>query len=314
MMTLAGTSLSGAEDVLRAGSVSSPSISGSTTAPDANGRGTVTFTESATNITSTYLYYMIDSNTLNLLQIDPNSLGEGRAELRSGTTFSNASVSEGFAFRSGGDTPMNVYGANTLGVFTTDGGGTVTGATYDMVDDGVLASVESVTGTYNVSGNGRVTIDLNPQDPSAVHEIGWLVDSSHGFFLADAVGRVEDGRFDQQQNAPFSSASLNGQFAFYLSGYDTQSPSVVGRIGMLTFDGTQKITFTDYFVNRTGLRTQKGGFTGSYNVDANGRVTASVSGVTKGLVMCLVSNSSGYLMVEDPGAEEPGRLGQSKQP
>jgi hypothetical protein len=76
--------------------------------------------------------------------------------------------------------------------------------------------------------------------------------------------------------------------------------------------GTGKITFTDYFVNRTGLRTKKGGLSGTYSLDEDGRVTASVHGVTKTLVMCLISNGSGYLMIEDTGAEEPRRLGSTR--
>jgi hypothetical protein len=117
--------------------------------------------------------------------------------------------------------------------------------------------------------------------------------SQRGFFLVNSPDRVEDGRFDQQQGAAFAGASLRGQFGFYLSGYDTQTPPLVSKLGVIAFDGQGTATFQDYLVNRGGVTTRKGGLSGNYNVTANGRISASVPGVTQTLIGYLINVNSG---------------------
>jgi hypothetical protein len=306
-------SLAGDADVLRQGTLASSAISGAITTPDANGRGTLTLTED-TGIVSNFFYYVIDSGTLNLLQIDLNSLGEGRAEQRASTTFNVGSLQNAFVYHSDGDTPLNIGGANTVGVFTSDGTGVIRAGSLDSVQDGNPISNAQITGTYNIDDRGRVDLVLNPQGFDPVEQVGWLVDSTRGFFLVNSSGRVEDGRFDQQQANSSGGTSLSGAFGFYMSGYDSQSPPLVSRLGVVVFDGQQTATFSDYFVNRSGIRTQKGGFSGTYTVSSNGRFNISVPGVSKTLIGYLIAPNVGYLLVGDPGAEEPGRLEQAPTP
>jgi len=116
------------------------------------------------------------------------------------------------------------------------------------------------------------------------------------------------------KGAAFAGASLRGQFGFYLSGYDTQTPPLVSKLGVIAFDGQGTATFQDYLVNRGGVTTRKGGLSGNYNVTANGRISASVPGVTQTLIGYLINVNSGYLLVADPGSEQPGKLGQVAQP
>jgi hypothetical protein len=285
-------------------------FSGSVVAPDQFGRGTITFQES-TGIISSFRYYVIDANTLNLLQIDSDSLGEGRAERRTASTFSNALLLNSFAFKSSGDTPASIGGVNSVGTFIVNGNGLITGGTYDAVGDGSPIVNSQVSGSYNVDEGGRASITLNRQTGGSIQEFGWLVDQSRGFFLVDSADRVEDGRFDQQRSASFDNSSLKGQFGFFISGYDGQTPPLVSRLGVIAFDGQGSATFQDYFVNRTGTTNRKGGFSGTYNVTAEGRFAVVVPGVTRALIGHLISPNAGYLLVADQGAEGPGRLEQT---
>jgi hypothetical protein len=310
MTVNADGSLIGDEDVLRGGSLLSPNITGTMAAPDASGRGLLTIQEN-TGVVSDFIYYVIDSNTLNFLQADTGSLGEGRAELGGAGPFTNSSLQGSFAFRSVGDTPANIGGANTVGALAADGNGLITSGSIDAMKDGnAVAANLALTGTYSVDANGRVSITLTPAGASPVLEIGRLVDSTRGFFLVNSSDWVEDGRFDQQQATSFSAASVTGQFGFYMAGYDSQTPPLVSRLGVFSFDGQQTLTFENYYVNRQGLLNQKGGISGAYTVSSNGRVAASVPGVTKTLVLYLISANSGYILVGDNGAEEPGRFEQ----
>src|SRR5262249_37375989 len=87
MISNAGT-VSGSLDELRGSTLNSgvTFTSGLFSAPDTTGRGTLTFKDSL-SITSNYIYYVIDANTLEVIQSDGNNLGLGRFERQSTGTF-----------------------------------------------------------------------------------------------------------------------------------------------------------------------------------------------------------------------------------
>jgi len=125
----------------------------------------------------------------------------------------------------------------------------------------------------------------------------------------------------QQQGGPFSAASLNGEYVVRMIGFaGTNPPTTVGRVGVMTFDGSGTVTFTDLFVNRGGMeQAQYTGLSGSYTVSPNGRaVTGDIHGatvsMTVSMIFYLTSNQSAYFLLGDSGAEVPGQNGmQSPQ-
>ena len=155
-ITVQNGSISGTEDVVRMGVPGClPAITGSMTAPNANGRGTAISDDAGNQ--SSYIYYVVDSSTLKLLETDSGLLGGGRADAQGSTPFSNASLSNGFVFRGRGDTLTTSFGVNSAGAFVSDGNGNITSGTYDAVQDGNSASNVPLTGTYSVDSNGRAT-------------------------------------------------------------------------------------------------------------------------------------------------------------
>ena len=120
----------------------------------------------------------------------------------------------------------------------------------------------------------------------------------------------------QQQGEPFSASSLNGEYVVRMIGFDGTNPPTVGRVGVMTFDGSGTVTFTDLFVNRGGMQqAEYTGLSGSYTVSPNGRVvTGDIHGVTVSMIFYLTSNQSAYFLLGDSGAEVPGQNGmQSPQ-
>jgi len=310
-------SASGSEDVVRFEALSSLTFTGSLTAPDANGRGTVNLTDSA-GFATTYMYYIVDSQTLNLLETDLAHLGTGSAFEQNAVPFSKASLENGFTFRSFGDTQNHQDGVNSAGAFTSDGAGNITSGDYDSNQDGVPLQNASLTGTYNVETNGRVTLNLNPTMPSQtlspIQEIAWMIDSSRAVFLMNVPGLAEDGRLTQQRGGPFSASSLNGNYSFLMFGYDQQSPIEIDRVGTMAFDGSSTVTLTNYFVNRGGSRSQTQSSAGNYSVSANGRLSASINGVTNALVIYLNSSGAGDLILGDTGDEVSGSIAMVPTP
>jgi hypothetical protein len=312
-MTVKDGAIDGQEDVVRAGVPGSSGITGSMTAPSTNGRGTAVFTDDA-GIQSSYIYYVIDFSTLKFLETDPGPLGSGQADAQTGGPFSDASLNNGFAFSCAGDTLTSRFGVNGAGVFVSDGNGNIVSGTYDSVQDGSPTSNVALSGMYNVESNGRTTIALNPKGLSPIPVIAWMANSSKAYFLVNTPNLAEDGRLEQQQNSPFSAASLNGTLAFYMYGYFTQTLLSIDRVGVLDFDGSSTVTFTNYFANHDGSTAQNGPVAGNYAVSPNGRVVAFSVGAANTQVIYLVSDSSGYIILGASGTEVAGYIGQQTPP
>jgi hypothetical protein len=301
-MTITGGTITGNEDVLASTGLTSPTLGGSVTAPLANGRGTLTLTNSNGN-TSNFAYYMVNANTLRLMQTDSGVLGLGRAEKETAATFSPASLTGSFAFGSNGDTPANNGGVHSVGLFTCDGNGNITAGAYDSVKDSNQTTNVGLTGSYTISSAGRAALTLNLQNGIVIQDVLWMVSPTRGFVLVNDSSKLEDGTLDQQQSSSFSTSSLNGQLAFVMDGFDTAS--LVDRVGTLQTDGKGNISLNE-LLNRGGTVSAPGLLPGTYTVGSNGRVVGTVSSLSNNLVFYMISGNSGYLLQNDAGAEIAG--------
>jgi hypothetical protein len=302
VFTASGGGLNGFEDANIAGSLSaSLAISGTITAPAGNGRGTMSLTD-ANGFTSTFAYYVINSSSLRFISADVNQIS-GRAEAQSGASFSNASLAGGFAFGSNGDT-SNLEGVQTVGRFTADGNGGISKGAFDSVQDGNSLSGVNFNGSYSVDPAGRAVVNLvTPNGP--IQEIFRLVSPQRLFLLVNSNVKVEDGTSDRQRSSSFSNASMNGQFAFIMHGFDTTDN--VDRDGLMQADGNGNLSVLEV-VNRTGAVNAPGTLPGTYGVSSNGRVTGNVNSLSSNLVFYLFSGTQGYLLQGDAGAEISGSI------
>jgi len=156
VFTVSGGTVSGSEDVNRAGALTSPTFTGSFNAPDTSGRGTGTFTDSA-NVTSSFIFYVVDAKSLRFFSTNNGAPGLGRAETQTGSPFANTSLAGSYAFGSSGDTNVSLAGAKTVGRFGAGGDGTISAGAFDSVEDGTQLTSLSFTGTYSTASNGRTT-------------------------------------------------------------------------------------------------------------------------------------------------------------
>jgi hypothetical protein len=112
----------------------------------------------------------------------------------------------------------------------------------------------------------------------------------------------------------FSNASLNGQYAFSMSGVDLNSGAYIARIGSLGADGQGHITsgLEDVLDLGSGLLASVVTFSnGTYQIQANGRgliVLNVTGGGTLQLSASLQSSSHAYLVQTDGLASTSGGL------
>lgn len=310
-MTSTNGNASGTLDELRNGALQSgvTVTTGFFNAPDSTGRGTFTFTDSL-GITSGYIYYVIDSSTVEFLQSDTNNLGLGRMEKQSGGPYS---LSGNYVFGSTGDT-STILGVRTVGGFTADGTSQITDGAYDSVQDGAQTVNQPFTGSFTQSNNGRVAVTLSPSGGSPISEVFWMVNSGRAFFLVNDPNKVEDGTIDAQQNGSFNNASMSGQYAFVNDGFATNLvPPFLTRVGTFIPDGNGNLNLNEVvnsFGVNVGASVQNTIVNGTYSVAAPGRATATLNGGQGNidLVFYMVSPSQAYVLQNDAATEISGKM------
>jgi hypothetical protein len=304
-----GTVSTGTMDVDRGGTLNNGTASpltftGSFNAPPNLGRGTGTFTDSS-NTTLSFIYYVVDANNVRFLSSSSGLLGIGRAEKQSSPALSGS-----YAFGGRGNTVNNgINAVDTVGAFSASGGSITTGA-IDAVEDGSNLSTTISGGSYTTTANGRATVTLNASS-GTVQATFWMVSPSRGFFLiTNDSNAVEDGTLDLQSGT-FTNATMNGQFAFMLDGFDTTQ--LLDRLGTLTWDGTSKLTLNEVAnSSATGQGAiSPGVLTGNYSVSSNGRAVGTISNLSltnNDLVFYLISGSDAYLLQNDSGVQINGMI------
>lgn len=282
----AGTVTAGSYFENDGGSTFSSATTGTITAPDAFGRGTLDLTAGVS-----YAYYAVKGQVLRLVEsglptfVTSGSLfGQGDAGLSA--TFSDASLNGDFVFSAAGGTG---FGALALaGQFLADGAGSFTTGAADLNNGGVT-TVGAIAGPsrYSIAGSGVGTLSL----PPAVDQLGSV--AAFQVFLVDPAINLLDpnnpsggggalvmdfdtGAVSSGQILPQSPAALDGDYAIGLQDVATSGETDwVGRA--VSASGA----FTGVLdVNETGLFTAGAALTGAVTADsANvGRFTGTLTG------------------------------------
>jgi hypothetical protein len=138
------------------GAFTSTPFTGTFTAPDASGRGTITFSTGAT-----FAYYLVRPQVVRLIETDTlffsggTAYGQGAA-----SSFTNSSLAGPFVFNNVGSSVSGSFAA--AGQFVTDGNGNFTGGIADANDNGSVTSGSLAASTYTFpnpkSPRGSITI------------------------------------------------------------------------------------------------------------------------------------------------------------
>jgi hypothetical protein len=311
--TLPGSGVNGAMDQNAGGNFTSPNLTWTFAAPGALGRGTGTFLNASTNVTSNFVYYIVNGSKLDLLMSDTGVVGAGSAEAQSGAIANG--LSGNYAFGSSGDDTnyqSGLYGTvASVGEFAASSG-SISGAEDTNVDGTVTASA-ATNNCYSASANGRVTVtNLSGSTcSSTVTQVFWMVNPSRAFFLDVSAGIFDDGTADLQTVTNFSASTMKGQFALVMGGLDGTTPQLLSRVGVVQLDGVSKVTINELAnasdPNIGGINAP-GILSGTYTVSSNGRIVAGASNANGGFdfVMYGVSGSQAYALQSDPGVITSG--------
>lgn len=139
-------------------------VTGTFTAPDANGRGTITFsaTPDTTTTTTEYAYYIVTPEVLRLTTVSPvgSAANTGSAFGQGAVGTTNSAVSGNFIFSDFGFTSDANGGESGAagGQFTTDGNGHITAGIMDLNAFGVPSTISLAGSTYSIAGSPRGSV------------------------------------------------------------------------------------------------------------------------------------------------------------
>lgn len=270
-------------------------ITGTVTAPDAAGRGTITLNDP--NVGNLGLaYYVVGPEAFRLIEIDgPTGFATGSMYGQGAGAFSGASLGSKFVFGQSGieDLAFGAYAA--AGQFTGNGTTALSAGVADAnLGDGSAVLAGSLSGSaYFVHANGYAGITL-----SGVNTDGL---ANFGVYLTDPAINVADPNsasgggggvmLDLDSNnigvgivvPQATSPTFTGNYAFSQDGvFQTNAPafSWFGLVGQVTSDGTSKFAgLADY--NQINFSSEAAGVTvsGTYTADASnaGRSTATLT-------------------------------------
>jgi len=135
------------------GTVNSNTVTGTYSAPDANGRVEVDFGGLSS------IFYIVHSEALRVVVADSEFATAGSAFGQGGGagTFDASALNGPFVFSDIGEGTLGPFAA--AGLLTTDGAGNLTAGFGDVNEAGSVTN-GAITGTYTVASNGRGTLTL----------------------------------------------------------------------------------------------------------------------------------------------------------
>lgn len=319
-------------------------FTGSFTAPDGYGRGTLTFTGVDGGTDASFTYYIVTPEVLRLtVQSPANSYAgiTGSAFGQGAVQTTTAALSGSFVFNDiGFDAPFlnssaNEVGGNAMGAagqFTTDGNGNITAGIMDLNDsatNGVTLGLSWAGSSYSISGSPRGTItgpsgqtynvyltdpNLNLLDPNNTTGTGGAL------LLETDAAYSTIGVLIPQSN---SSGTLQGIYGLMLSDQANPSNSDGGYTGSLAatagvfsgegdFQGSGTDNATPILGALAGTfvadSSNPGRFTGTVTTTPafpNGKLGSTTPGVEQ-VSYYLANDSQGFVVETDTNAPVTG--------
>jgi hypothetical protein len=209
----AGNITGGRVDTNGSTALSAAAATGTLTAPDANGRGTLSLAAGGQSFN--LAYYIVNANKLLLINIDSSTAAPRLTGFmtRRGASFDNTMLAGAGVLSLWGNSGVNIPTA-VLSVGRLSGANSTTGAIsflLDTADRGSTATgLTSTAGIYNVETDGRVTLNATISGAARTFTL-YLDAASNGYVLERAAATGNTGLLEAQMAAPFN-RSLPGQF------------------------------------------------------------------------------------------------------
>ncbi len=186
------------------------------------GRGTMTFNG------HTFVYYIVNSGRVLLLEEDSLGGSVGSALQQSGTIpTTNAAFTGSFVYVVGGSSVQGSAGALARAArFTADGQGGISGVSLDDNNNGSINSISPGTNLTNATyaidtthaGSGRGTFTFKDSGLGTFSNVFYMISPTQAVMQDISPGLVTVGPMLAQSGSPFTTTSLAGNYALSWDG------------------------------------------------------------------------------------------------
>ena len=228
-----------------------------------------------------FALYAINSTQYKIVETDTGSAVVGELNQQATGPFSNASFQGNYAFTVDGTSANGAFALG--GLFTADGGGSLTNGVFDENDAGVVTTaLTSTSGSYAVAPNGRTTatLALNDNTGRTLNIVLYPESNGSTAILDIDTNVIVASGAALPQTGPFTQSNLDGAFALNWKGtlFATTPPSLEDISGVLIGSGsTLGGSLLISTLNSAGVGgNQSASVSGPFTVAANGRGTASL--------------------------------------
>jgi hypothetical protein len=300
-----------------------PSLS--TYSISSNGRGTLTFTTiNATTCAAgpsfTLNFYVVTRGAAKFVGTDTAMQVAGYTSQQApNATFDATALHGNYAFLLAGSGLAGPIA--TAGSFSPNGTGCLT-ANTGVLDENVsgtatpnlsfspLPSSDPAcpgdAGKYTVDSSGRGTVTFNTSN-RAYSLVFYLGAVGSAVFQETDSGIASDGLFTLQQSAPFTLASIQGNYAIDTSGISGASSQF--STGQVSANGAGLVTSGNIDINTGGTLTAGQAVTGSYSAPApTGRTPLALNSSTPNYAAYIVRPTQVYLLGIQSGQLAVGAL------
>ncbi len=284
----------------------------------ASGRGTVTLTTCAGGPTLTLTFYVVSGGSAMFVGTDTVKQVAGFTSLQdpNAPPFDVTALNGNYAFLLTGSAPGGPIA--TAGSFLADGSGNVTSGVLDENVNGTPALAlpfqpsGTQAGTYKLESNGRGTAKFSTtgRNYTLVFYVGAAGTNTTAVFQETDSAITSDGLFTLQQSAPFTVASIEGNYALETSGISGAAIQV--STGQFGANGAGTVTSGELDINTGGtIFSAPGGqpVTGSYSAPAaTGRALLTLNSSSPNYAVYVMSPTQAFLLGIQPGQLAAGAL------
>ena len=184
-----------------------PAAAGTYTTFDANGRGTAVITLGSAN--SNLTFYAVSGSQLLAVNADAGPWASGEWDQQTlpagGSGFTQAALNGNIVFYLNGVSLDATASAASMETASADGTSTLTIMFYED-RAGTMQVSSTLTCTYSVAPNGRITLSSNTYGCGGTPPVFYLTAANTGYIVDFSPG-VDTGVFEPQSAGPFSNAS-----------------------------------------------------------------------------------------------------------
>jgi uncharacterized protein YjdB len=183
-------------------------LTGGTYVLGPNGRGTLTLNSAAGS--SSFVFYVVSANRIELLGIDSSPLLAGAAEKQTSQSFMNNNFLGGYAFLLNRAPAASRSRFDVIGRVSLDGNGGISGGVQEEAASSIVQNVIT-SGAYSVAANGRGTVTLTTANGSRSY-IFYAV-APHRLFMLDTFSTFAGSGAADAQLSTLDNSTLVGTYA-----------------------------------------------------------------------------------------------------